>query len=97
MNDYIIRGLIEGRVLGKQFTKDFYSLEDATLEEIIYEAVYLYAEGNYSCDCNKLSFIGADNEFYCCGDEYKYEELFLITQEGGKIDLLKESWFLDDH
>ena len=88
---------IHGQVLGQAFVNSVYSDSAATLEEIIHNCIYVYAEGNYECDCNKRIFSGLfeDEEIDAlgCGSEIKYEKLDLICPEGKVVDLLKEGWF----
>ena len=88
---------IHGKVLGQTFVHSVYSKKDATLGEIIDHCTYMYAEGNYECDCNKRIFSGLfeDEEIDAlgCGSEIKYEKLDLICPEGKVVDLLKEGWF----
>lgn len=90
--------LIQGRVLGKQFTHEVYSKPEDDETEIVYSSTYEYHEGNYSCDCNKRIFADADVPEYedLCGDSIAYEELWLVHKDGTKIDLLKEGWFKND-
>lgn len=88
---------IHGQVLGQGFIHTVYSEEGNTLDEIVYHHTYLYAEGNYECDCNKRIFSGLfdDEEIDAlgCGSEIKYEKLDLICPEGKVVNLLKEGWF----
>ena len=89
------RYTIQGKVLGIPFTHPVYSELEDDEEAIVYESTYLYSEGNYSCDCNKIEFAGLlrEDEQGACGDTIKYEELWLVREDGKRIDLLKEGWF----
>lgn len=87
---------IIGRVLGEYFEHEVYSEEGYTEGEIIYHCTYMYAEGNYSCDCNKRGFTGLFDDEPICGDTIGYDELWLVRKDGTKIDLLKEGWFKND-
>ena len=89
------RYTIQGKVLGIPFTHSVYSEPGDDEEDIVYESTYLYHEGNYSCDCNKIEFAGLlrEDEQGTCGDTIKYEELWLVREDGKRIDLLKEGWF----
>ena len=89
------RYTIQGKVLGTPFTHSVYSELEDDEEDIVYESTYLYSEGNYSCDCNKIEFAGLlrEDEQGVCGDTIKYEELWLVREDGKRIDLLKEGWF----
>ena len=71
------RYTIQGKVLGIPFTHSVYSELEDDEEDIVYESTYLYHEGNYSCDCNKIEFAGLlrEDEHGACGDTIKYEEL----------------------
>jgi len=86
------RYVVEGRVLGVNFTNKVYTKDSQTIEEIIGCVVYTYAEGNYSCDCNKVAFAGLDNEEgepSPCGENIRYEELLLVDKITGlSCDLL---------
>ena len=89
------RYTIQGKVLGIPFTHSVYSEIEDDEEDIVYKSTYLYSEGNYSCDCNKIEFAGLlrEDEQGVCGDTIKYEELWLVREDGKRIDLLKEGWF----
>ena len=89
------RYTIQGKVLGIPFTHSVYSELEDDEEDIVYKSTYLYSEGNYSCDCNKSEFAGLlrEDEQGVCGDMIKYEELWLVREDGKRIDLLKEGWF----
>ena len=89
------RYTIRGKVLGIPFTHSVYSEPEDDEEDIVYESTYLYHEGNYSCDCNKRIFanIEVPEEEDVCGDKIQYEELWLVREDGKRIDLLKEGWF----
>lgn len=89
------RYTIQGKVLGIPFNHSVYSEPEDDEEDIVYESTYLYHEGNYSCDCNKIEFAGLlrEDEHGACGDAIKYEELWLVREDGKRIDLLKEGWF----
>ena len=89
------RYTIQGKVLGIPFTHSVYSELEDDEEDIVYKSTYLYSEGNYSCDCNKIEFAGLlrEDEQGVCGDTIKYEELWLVREDGKRIDLLKEGWF----
>ena len=52
------RYTIQGKVLGIPFTHSVYSELEDDEEDIVYESTYLYSEGNHSCDCNKIEFVG---------------------------------------
>jgi len=85
---------IEGKVLDRDFSNSVYSKTGDGLAEIADECAYAYAEGNYSCDCNKRLFAGfdeQDDDDCYCGDTIKYEELFLVYKDEMKVDLLT-SW-----
>ena len=89
------RYTIQGKVLGIPFTHSVYSEPEDDEEDIVYESTYLYHEGNYSCDCNKIELAGLlrEDEQGACGDTIKYEELWLVRENGKRVDLLKEGWF----
>ena len=89
------RYTIHGKVLGIPFTRSVYSEPEDDEEDIVYEITYLYSKGNYSRDCKKIEFAGLlrEDEQGACGDTIKYEELWLVREDGKRIDLLKEGWF----
>jgi hypothetical protein len=57
-----------------------YLREDYGLEQLVY---YMWTEGNYACDCNRILFMGLDDpdsdEFPPCGDTVK---LLSLTLDG---------------
>lgn len=89
---------IEGKVLGVNFSNSVYTNPKYNHDQIVDESAYFYAEGNYSCDCNKRLFadVGSLEDDGPCGGSIKYEELFLVYKDGTKIDLLTSPRFEDD-
>jgi len=66
-----------------------YESEEALKAAII----YLYVEGNYSCDCNRALFSAEANggelpEDFPCGEEIKLARLTLIKPDGSEEVLL---------
>lgn len=87
---------ILGKVLGVEFQHNVYSEQGDTEERVISGSAYMYTEGNYSCDCDKMFFAGYSEQELDCGDSISYEELWLVRKDGTKIDLLKEGWFKNE-
>lgn len=91
---------IIGRVLGESFENEVYSEDACSESDIIHHQTYMYAEGNYQCDCNKRIFseLFSDDELdkLGCGDTINYDELWLLHKDGTIIDLLKEGWFKNE-
>lgn len=86
---------IEGKVLGEHFTNTVYAKDSDNEEDIIHNLTYNYAEGNLSCDCNKVLLVppfDADQETPC-GETIPYQELFLVKSSGEKINLLNLGYF----
>lgn len=64
----------------------------ASEEELLKSIVSEYAEGNFSCDCNKRSLLACaghedEPDPNPCGDELAIESLWVIRPDGAAIDL----------
>lgn len=94
---YLTDYTVKGKVLDTFFTESVYAKLTDTEKEIIYNETYKHAEGNPSCDCCKRLYANPDidDEYNPCGDTISYQELFLVTPDNRKIDLLKECYFSD--
>ena len=98
LDEYHLAGyVVKGKVLDTFFTESVYAKQSDTEKEIIHNEVYRYAEGSPSCDCCKRLYANPDidDEYNPCGDTISYQELFLVTPDDRKIDLLKEGYFTD--
>lgn len=95
MKVYLAEGYkVKGKVFGVEFSHNVYFIEGNSLEENIDNLAYSYAEGNFSCDCNKALFADIDDEGdYPCGDNEPYEELKLYYNDEVIYNLLNNKRF----
>lgn len=59
-------------------------------QDLIDSVVYMYTEGNYSCDCNLRLFIARahqedEPEYIACGDTIELERLTLIRPDASEL------------
>ena len=62
----------------------------ANEQDLIKAIIYMYTEGNYSCDCNLVSFIAEAYQEWKpkdapCGDTIKLERLTLIRPDASSL------------
>jgi len=62
-------------------------------EQVLNSILFIFTDGNYSCDCNKLNFIERayrqpETEDPACGNTIKLSSLIIIAPDGREIKLL---------
>jgi hypothetical protein len=61
-------------------------------EDVITQIEYMYTDGNYGCDCNKLLFIGyAEQKDYgdtLCADKLEIKRLIVIRPDRTQVILI---------
>lgn len=61
-------------------------------QEVLESMLYMYLDGNFSCDCNKVLFLARaqqlpEPEHTSCGDTMELERLTAIRPDGSEVEL----------
>lgn len=84
------KGTTEVSPLGADLIKPTWESEEDLLETMF----FMYTDGNYSCDCNRILFLARaanepEPEEVDCGETIQLESLTAIRPDGTEVELMK--------